>query len=43
MRIPRALWKKLRLRAVRDDTTVTNMVVKLAEQYLAQKPRHKKG
>jgi hypothetical protein len=43
MRFPRALWKKLRLRAVHDDTTVTNIVVKLAEEYLAKKPRQKKG
>ena len=43
MRVPRTLWKKLRLRAVRDDTTVTNILVKLADEYLAKKSRKKKG
>jgi hypothetical protein len=43
MRFPRALWKKLRLRAVRDDTTVTNILVSLAEERLAKKPREKKS
>jgi hypothetical protein len=42
MRFPRVLWKKLRLRAVRDDTTATNILVKLAEEHLAKKPKENK-
>jgi hypothetical protein len=33
----------MRFRALRDDTTATNILVKLAEEYLAKKPRKKKG
>jgi hypothetical protein len=37
MRVPRALWKKLQLRAVHEDTTATNIVVKLVEGYLKKR------
>lgn len=43
MRVPRALWKKLRLRAVHDDTTVTNILVKLAQNYLSKRPKDRKS
>jgi len=29
---PRQLWKKLRLKAVKEDTTVTQILVRLVEQ-----------
>jgi hypothetical protein len=37
MNLPRELWKKLKLKAVRDDTTATKVLVKLAEEYLGRK------
>jgi hypothetical protein len=43
MRVPRGLWKKLRLRAVHDDTTVTNILVKLAQEYLVKKREDRKS
>lgn len=42
MRFPARLWKRLRLRAVRDDTTATKILAKLAEGYLAEKTVAKK-
>ena len=30
---PRDLWKKLRVKAAEDDTTVTQLLVELVEQY----------
>jgi len=30
---PRDLWKKLRVKAAKDDTTVTRLLVELVEQY----------
>ncbi len=29
---PRQLWKKLRVKAVKEDTTVTQILVRLVEQ-----------
>ena len=34
MNLPRGLWRKLKLRALQDDTTATKILVKLAQDYL---------
>ena len=34
MLFPRSLWKRLRLKAVNEDTTATKLIVKLVEEYL---------
>jgi hypothetical protein len=39
MNLPRALWKKLKLKALREDTTATKLLVKLAVESLAKKKR----
>jgi hypothetical protein len=33
---PQDLWKQLRLRALEDDTTVTEILVRLSRDYLAK-------
>ena len=38
---PKDLWKQLKLRALQDDETVTAVLVRLAQNYLAG--RSKKG
>ena len=38
---PKDLWKELKLRALQDDETVTAVLVRLAQSYLATK--RKKG
>ena len=43
LRFPRELWKKLRLKAIRDDTTATNIVVKLVQKHLSRKSAGKEG
>jgi hypothetical protein len=37
MLFPRYLWKQLKLRAVNEDTTVTKLVVKLAQEYIKKR------
>ena len=39
MNLPRDLWRRLKLQAVKDDTTATSIVVKLVEAYLNKKDR----
>lgn len=36
---PKDLWKELKLRALQDDETVTAVLVRLAQSYLASKRR----
>lgn len=36
---PRDLWKKLRLKALQDDTTVTQILVELVERDLGTKSK----
>ena len=38
---PGDLWKQLKLRALEDDTTVTEILVRLSRDYLAQKEKKK--
>jgi hypothetical protein len=33
---PRDLWKQLKLRALEDDTTVTDILVRLSKEYFAK-------
>ena len=33
---PRDLWKQLKLRALEDDTTVTDILVRLSKKYFAK-------
>ena len=42
MNLPREVWKRLKIRAVEDDSTATEIVVKLLEQYLSEKTHKKK-
>jgi hypothetical protein len=37
MNLPRKLWRRLKLQAVKEDTTATNIVVKLVEGYLKKR------
>ncbi len=37
IRVPRALWKALRIRAVEDETSAEALVVKALEAYLSKK------
>jgi len=43
MKLPVDLWKKLRLRAVQDDTTATQIVVTLVEEYLSKKTKKREA
>jgi hypothetical protein len=43
MKLPVKLWKNLRLRAVEDDTTATQIVVTLIEDYLSKKKTKKRN
>lgn len=36
---PKQLWKDLKLQALKDDETVTAILVRLAQNYLAQKKK----
>jgi hypothetical protein len=36
---PKDLWKQLKLRALQDDETVTAILVRLAQDYLASKKK----
>lgn len=36
---PKDLWKQLKLRALQDDETVTAILVRLTENYLASKKK----
>jgi plasmid stability protein len=42
MNLPREVWKRLKIRAAEDDSTATEIVVKLLEQYLSEKTPKKK-
>lgn len=37
MLFPRSLWKRIRLKAVNEDTTATKLVVKLVEEYIKKR------
>jgi hypothetical protein len=37
MLFPRSLWKRLRLKALNEDTTATKLVVQLAEEYIKKR------
>ena len=41
MNLPPALWKRLRAKALQEDTTATEIVVRLIRQYLAAAPQKK--
>jgi hypothetical protein len=34
MLFPRSLWKRLRVKAVNEDTTATKLIVNLVEEYI---------
>ncbi len=36
MNLPPALWKKLKFKALDEDTTATDILVRLAKEYLAR-------
>jgi len=36
---PKELWKELRRRALEDDETVTDILVRLSTKYVSQKKR----
>jgi len=36
MNLPPELWKKLKFKALEDDTTATDILVRLAKEYLAR-------
>ncbi len=38
---PSGLWKELKLKALQEDTTVTEVLVRLTKEYL-RKPRKKR-
>jgi Helix-turn-helix domain len=37
MLFPRSLWKRIRLKAVNEDTTATKLIVKLLEEYIKKR------
>jgi len=43
LNFPGDLWKQLKLRAVEDDTTVTEILVRLSRDYLARGAKKKEG
>jgi metal-responsive CopG/Arc/MetJ family transcriptional regulator len=42
MNLPRDMWKRLKIRAAEDESTATEIVVKLLEQYLSETKHQKK-
>jgi len=40
---PKELWKDLKRRALEDDETVTDILVRLAQHYIGRKERQLKG
>lgn len=38
---PSDLWKELKRRALEDDTTVTDILVRLSREYLAKREKKK--
>lgn len=41
MNLPPALWKRLRAKALQEDTTATEIIVRLIKEYLAAAPQKK--
>jgi hypothetical protein len=37
MLFPRSLWKRLRLKALKEETTATKVVVQLVQQYIKKR------
>jgi hypothetical protein len=37
MLFPRSLWKRLRMKAVNEDTTATKLIVNLVEEYIKKR------
>jgi len=40
---PEILWKELKHKAVEDDTTVTNILVRLSREYLTKREKKEVG
>ena len=43
MNFPVALWKRLRVKAAQEDTTATDILVRLAKEYLSRPRKEKKS